>query len=274
MIWLRGKKQLIGLVRWPSGGLTLEDELRIDIRGESIQAAMVDVEAIALSPALHPPLKQESGGKVIGLEDGSLLQVSKWKVLPNKVQLSLLSLNDIVTWDGQAEFASSVRYLSSMPGGAVFLSSLEPASYRHITDSTLAWPLGRDRDLWGRPLMISHENSVGEVFHGLAMHSSSQVAYRWDRSAGRFLSEVRLAVPQPGSFTELGDADCRVLLAREGKLVEVDAFHLNRRSEKSDYHTVDVDLSNAQLLVLVVEQGTLGQYGDHVLWLDARIVRE
>jgi hypothetical protein len=114
-------------------------------------------------------------------------------------------------------------------------------------------------------------NSVGIIDRGLATHSSSQVAYRLDGNEKKFLSEVVLARPTDGADERLGSAACQVMLARAGKLQQVASFSLDRSD--SSPKPISVDISGAQLLVLVTEQADFDQYGDHVLWLEARIAR-
>jgi hypothetical protein len=63
------------------------------------------------------------------------------------------------------------------------------------------------------------------------------------------------------------------MLARGSELETVERFSLQR---KPDLRTpavklLDIDLSRAKLVVLVTEKADFGQYGDQVLWLDARI---
>jgi len=102
------------------------------------------------------------------------------------------------------------------------------------------------------------------------MHSSSQVAYRLDGSEKRMLVEVQLAKPADGANEQLGSVNCQVMVARAGKLQQIADFHLDR--SRSDPHFLDLDISGSQLLVLVTDQSDFAQYGDHVLWLDARIL--
>ncbi len=132
------------------------------------------------------------------------------------------------------------------------------------------WPLGKNRDLLGRPLLQRTSDGVGIVDRGLATHSASQVAYRLDGKPAKFLAEVVMALPSEGAAEELGNAVCQVLLARNGKLQSAAKIQLDRLQPQSQ--RVEVDLSDAQLLVLVTEQDDYSQFGDHILWLDARIV--
>jgi hypothetical protein len=149
------------------------------------------------------------------------------------------------------------------------LSDLVPARYRHVSDSTLRWELGIDRDLFGAAL---HTDS-SLYLRGLASHSSSQIAYRWDGSPVRLLAEVTLAAAAPGSAAQLGSVDCQVLVARGGKLQSVHTFSLRRTAQGATQmvELIDLELRDAQLIVLVTDKSDYGQYGDHVLWLDARL---
>jgi len=150
-----------------------------------------------------------------------------------------------------------------------FLSDLTPARYRHLPDSTLSWELGADRDVMGGPL-----HTKQSIFlRGLATHSSSQVAYRWDGSPVRMLAEVTLAAALPGAAERLGSVACQVLIARDGKLQTVHSFSLRRSAEGTaqSVEMIDLELPDAQLIVLVTDKADYGQYGDHVLWLDARL---
>jgi hypothetical protein len=169
--------------------------------------------------------------------------------------------------DARNEFCRGITCLTNQPQRTTFLSDVEPTSYKHISQSQLSWPLGRNRDLLGLPLM----NSVGIIDRGLATHSSSQVAYRLDGSEKKFLAEATLAKPADGADERLGSAACQVMVARAGKLQQVANFKLDRTETSTK--PIDVDLNGAQLLVLVTEQADFAQYGDHVLWLEARIAR-
>ena len=146
-----------------------------------------------------------------------------------------------------------------------FLSDLEPANYRYVSDSTLSWKLGRDQDCLGHTLLgrDSHGQWI-RVPKGIATHSRSQVAYRWDGKPANFLAQIARASGASGIV------ECKILLAKAGQLRVASSFRLDNTTEEA---FVDVDLTDAQLLVLLTEPAELGSYGDHVLWLDARICR-
>lgn len=275
LVWLLNKQRVAGVIRWPNKASTME-EFTLDAGAQATSIGLESVAAIVLSPTLAGPLPR-SPKQTIGLSDGSLLRVDEVSVPTERaVTLRLVSNLELKSVDPPAGFASAVSYLAGVVPGVTFLSDLQPASYRNASETKLAWELGVDADLTGKPLVFNQ----GVVFKGLSLHSSSQVAYRWDGSAARLLSQVVLAPVNPQAHVALGSVNCQVLVARGGKLVTVQEFKLARPAAQpqdpqqkpvSAQHTVDVDLTGAQLLVLIVEQGDFGQYGDHVFWLDARI---
>lgn len=275
LVWLLNKQRVAGVIRWPNKA-SLMEEFTLDTGAQATAIALESVAAIVLSPTLAGPLPR-SPKQTIGLSDGSLLHVAEVSVPTERaVTLQLMADLELKSVDPPAGFASAVRYVAGAVPEVTFLSDLAPASYRHASETKLTWDLGVDTDLTGKPLVLNQ----GVIFKGLSLHSASQVAYRWDGTAARLLAQVALAPANPQARPALGSVTCRVLVARGGKLETVQEFKLARPAAQpadpkqkpvSSEHTVDVDLTGAQLLVLIVEQGDFGQYGDHVFWLDARI---
>lgn len=270
VVWLGGNRRISGIVRrLESTGRQSSTRLTIDSNGRTVELDFDDIQAIVFSPALLGGVRPPAARLSVGLDDGALLLARETGTRDGRMTFLLESGIEVASLDAAREFSTGVTYVENHPSDTIFLSDLEPASYRHLGDSKLEWELGIDKDLLSRPLMTAG----GTVHRGLATHSSSQVAYRWDGSAGRFLAEVVLAPPDPQANPRLGSVDCQVLLARGGKLELVQSFTLVRTSgERSTEASanVDVDVGDAQLVVLVTDQADFGQYGDHVLWLSAR----
>lgn len=266
-LWLTNRRKISGVIRWLADGE--QNRLEVDTAGRVISLAMDEVRAIVFSPTLAGRLPAYSAGFQVGLVDGSLLNVSAMSPAAGTVTLQMHSSLQFTSLDPPRGFAQSVVYLASMQHAADHLSQRRPASYRQLSDSTLTWPLGEDRSVFGLPLA----NPQGLLFRGLAMHSDSQAAYRWDGSAGRLLAEVQMAPPQPAAHSRLGSVRCQVMLARDGALESVSDFSLSRATDAADQQSklLDVDVTGAKLIVLVVESSDYGQYADHVQWLDARI---
>ena len=266
-VWLNGSRQIAGVLRFELDERAQLPRYVIENAGQTIPVDANEVQAILFSPTLLGKIPVQSQQIVLGIEDGSRLNISKISGQADRMRVELANGLALVSLDSQAEFCRGITCITNLPKRTTFLADVEPASYKHITQSQLVWPLGRNRDLLGQPLM----NSIGIIDRGLATHSSSQVAYRLDGSEKKFLAEVTLAQPADGADARFGSTSCQVMLARGGKLQQVATFNLDR--SETSAKPVDVDISGAQLLVLVTEEADFAQYGDHVLWLDARIAR-
>lgn len=154
--------------------------------------------------------------------------------------------------------------MESLSKDRVFLSDLEPLSYRHVAYLSKSWPLGNDRTSLGTAL----HSRGGIVSKGLGMHSTSRVAY--DVSAGyeRFESLIGLDehVGATGSvlfrvFVDQGDGTWSV--AYESPIM--------RAGDKAV--PVSIDVSKAERIALIVDAADRGDLQDHANWLYARLVR-
>jgi hypothetical protein len=271
VVWLNNQQRVAGVIRWRAGERSdWVDRLVLENGNHQTEILLADIQAVVLSPALLGPVPEPTG-ITVGLTDGSLLRGCQLASSKDRLVFRVADGIQVQSLDSVADVAPSLCYLTGAPKGVQFLSDLKPASYRNLSDNALTWELGIDRDVYGKPLLLCE----GFAAKGLALHSSSQVAYRWDGSAGQFLAEVQLAPPDPMAAPNLGSVNCQILVAREGKLQRQKEFQLSRnlRSPEVASVDVDIDLSNAQLIVLVVEKSDFGQYADHVFWLDARVIK-
>ncbi len=270
VLWLAGGRKLSGIVRWPKElSNSSQQTVEIDTAGQVVALPLATIQAIVFSPALLGPLPSAPNSARIGLTDGSLL-FCKHITLSNNRLLATLGCSLVLSSLDDAQiFADSVNFLEETPTGTQFLSRLAPTSYRHIPDSTLNWELGRDLDVLGNPL----HTRDGIFSRGLACHSSSQVAYRWDGSAASLLTEATFAGFSPQAAANVGSVNCQVLLARNGALETVREFKMHRPAKANEDATqlIKVDITNAKLVIFVIDKADYGQNGDQILWLDARI---
>ena len=264
-LWLVGNRQIAGVLRVEHDEFERSPHYVLENAGQTIPVDASEVQAILFSPTLLGKIPVQSKQVVLGIEDGSRLNIRKFSQKADRVHVELADGLALESLDSRTEFCRGITCITNLPQRTTFLSDIEPASYKHIAQSQLTWPLGRNRDLLGQPLM----NSIGIIDRGLTTHSSSQVAYRLDGSEKNFLAEVSLAKPADGADERLGSATCQVMIARSGKLQQVATFDIDR--SQLTPKPIDIDISGAQLLVLVTEQSDFGQYGDHVLWLEARV---
>ncbi|QDV22687.1 NPCBM/NEW2 domain-containing protein [Aureliella helgolandensis] len=317
-VWLSDGRQVAGVIAFArpddaNDALPLRT-LKMERAGQNLEFDWNSIQAIVFSPALAGSYSEFSNASKLGLRDGSLLGVRSLKATAAGVHLELLSGISVRSLDPLAEFPQVVEYISAVPPQTIFLADLPPDSFRHLEENALQWPLGRNRDMWGRPLLVRLNSSLpstertdtgarssippGErvatqqeaavrptiwsetvqVERGLAMHGSSQAAYRWDGKPGTFLAEVRLAAPLPQAKRLTGEVRCKVIVARAGKLSPIVDRQLPSDPApplgQEDALRIACDVTGAQLIVLVVESGADGGYGDQALWLDARVVAE
>ena len=209
----------------------------------------------------------------MGLEDGTLLNATAIVRRSDRLAVKVLPLPELLSLDSIDGFVTAIRYLGTdeLPG-VQYLSQLEPVSYRFMGDSELSFPLGVNQSVYGRPLVVGRRSRQGVVFNGLAIHSSARAAFAWDGSPAKLLAEVRLAETEADQ-ARLGDAVCKVWLARGDELQLAEEFALVREPSGAGQHLVDLDITDARLVVLTVEKGARGQWGDEVYWLNARLSR-
>ncbi len=276
MVWLSGGRKLSGILRVVPTSNSDQTSIDIDTAGQTVTMTLDEIEAIVFSPTLLGPLPTHVDATSLCLVDGSRLWVTHVTPGPSSVELTLENALSLKSFDAAPQFIPAIVSLARPQANTQFLSDLPPASYRHLPDSTLTWKLGTDLDVFNQSL----HNEKGMFPRGLATHSSSQVAFRWDGTAAQFLAEARLAAPAPQADPALGSVRCQVLLARDGKLQTVREFSLERiapsaqaLADRKTCELISVDLLGAELVVLVTDKADFAQYGDQLLWLDARITR-
>jgi hypothetical protein len=118
-------------------------------------------------------------------------------------------------------------------------------------------------------MLVSNSHETGTVEKGLAMHATSQAAYRWDKSPSQLLASVGLATPKEPGLPQPGQAVAKVLGLKAGKLEPLYTSPL--LTADSAPENISVSLEGVELIVLIVDAGPGGTLGDHVLWFDIRI---
>lgn len=273
-IWLDSGQQQTGILKWPASAAqetnleSGEPRISLESKGQTRDFGSHEIQAIVFCPSLHPPLVSSQPRLFVGLRDGTLLGVREFqRTADGRLRIKLGLPMDLVSLDHLRKVAIEIDYLANSPAGVIWLGDLEPIRYRHASQSSIAWGLGRNVDLFQRPLTFRERM----VSRGLAMHSAAQATYRWDGKPGKFLCEIAMAAPLDGSDEALGSVQCQVLLAREGKIQTAYSSPILR--SRTPPLQVDVDITGAQLVVLLTDMADVGQIGDHVLWFDARFAR-
>lgn len=230
--------------------------LRIDVAGEPIETPLEAIVAVGLV-ARTDARREGPPAAIVGLDDGSLLEVSRIELAEEGLTFNAVGVE--VHPD-----PSALAFVQPLAAGVRYLSDLEPVDYRHTPYLDLAWPLARDVGLRGESLAGGGRRAV----KGLAMHSAARVVYRLDGAPKRFQADFAVAEASAG-LAPTGSVVGRVYLAREGKFEPAFDSGLVRGGEPS--RPVDVDLTGAAGLALVIDYGGDGDAGDRAVWLDARL---
>ena len=134
----------------------------------------------------------------------------------------------------------------------VFLDALQPLSV------VQGWgTLQKNRSVWDKPLTIG-----GQRFRrGIGTHANSEVVYRLEGKYGRFQAWAGPDMATLGTmcFAVVVDGQERW---KSGKMSRGDAPQ-----------RVDVDVTGAQELRLLVDDAGDNIMGDHADWADARLLR-
>jgi hypothetical protein len=194
---------------------------------------------------------------VIGLADGSRLTAATWSGDGAKLLLTTRSGLEMKTPVAQ------VCALQSLGGRAIYLSDLQASGFVHIPFLSTAWPLALDRSVGGGRLRAGGS----EYVKGLGMHSAARATYALDRPYRRFAASVavderagRRGSVQFRAYTDDGSGQWKLRWSSE-----------TIRGGEAPV-AVEVDLTSAKRLSLVVDFADRADEWDRADWLDARLV--
>lgn len=286
LVWLKSGQKVSGLLRLkghPDNGVAFT----LGNGGKVVGLAREEIRAFVFSPDLVSAPSVSQLDRTVGLQDGSLIHVrdlhaslSALLAPKSKLRFSTHGGLEIVPRDRAQEGgptpSNSVTYINAIPSGVGLLGLSEPLTYKFGESSLLQWPLGRNTDI--------HQNLLRDgpriVPRGLAMHAPSQVAFRVAEGSQRFIAEVTLSGALPhrsdsrridASDPSVGSVICEVVVARDGKLETLASVQLSISQRRSAI--LDVACSGSSLVVLVVRESDLGNYGDQVCWTGARLIQ-
>ncbi len=189
-------------------------------------------------------------------------------VLDNGGRLGLLSATaDAAMLTGKTLFGAEVKIplerivsLDIRQGKAVYLSDLKPRRYEHTPFLGVRWPYEMDRSVGGGRLRVA-----GHTFDkGIGLHSDSRLTFDLGGAYRRFESTVGL----DNLGGRGGSVRIRVLVDGQAKIGDDKELSIATGPRE-----VNVDVTGAKELTLVVEFGNGGDVGDHVDWADARVIK-
>jgi NPCBM/NEW2 domain-containing protein len=230
--------------------------LLLEVGRKKVPVALSRVAVVALSSDLAANLRPRGTHAHLILTDGTRLLLKE------------VACEDGETLTGTTAFDAAVRVplaqvaaLDYRQGRAVYLSDLKPIRYDFTPYLGVRWPLVTDGSVAGRDLRLG-----GGVYDkGVGMHSASRVTYSLPPGCKRF--EARVGLDDRSG--RRGSVRVRVLV--DGKERELGIK--DELTHGTGPVRLNLDVSGAKELTLLVDFGAAGDVGDHVNWADARLIR-
>jgi hypothetical protein len=230
------------------------ERLEIDVQRKRTRIDMPQVSAIIPSGNLAAPLIPKGASGRVVLSDGSRFAFRGAKLDGTTLQGTTL-LGPAFT----VEVGEIVR-LDLRDEKYVPMSFLKPSRYQHTPYLGVSWALGVHGNVAGQALRLD-----GSFFdRGLGMHSASQVTFALPPGMRFFDSLVGLDEVTGRN----GSVRVRVLV--DGKEQDIG---LKDDLRPGVVLPVRVGVKGARELTLVVDFGEGGDVGDHVNWVDPRLIR-
>jgi NPCBM/NEW2 domain len=168
--------------------------------------------------------------------------------------------NGVIIKGGAVEDVVAIQLLD---GRFVYLSDLKRADYRSVPYLTLTWPLMRNRNVLGEPIVVRGKRYLT----GIGMHSAARLTFPLEGKYRRFDSAVALDDSAKGR----GSVTFAIYVKRDNKWAEAYTSHIVRGADEPQ--PISVDLRGAQGLTLTTDFADRGDELDRAVWLDARLVR-
>ncbi len=229
-----------------------DGKLTVRYRGEDRQINRERVLGIVL--AAHPPLEKPAGVvQIFRLTSGDVLS-GHWVGLGEG------------TYEVETFWGTSVRVpfdavsqIRIRGGKVTSLADLEPTGVEETPYFGRVVHWARDAGFDGGPAQLGGTQPM----RSLAMHSRCRLTYDLDGQYDKF----RATLGFDDSAGELGRVDCRLLVDGREQFVK-DDFRA-----AGDPLDVEVDLSGARQMTLVVDFGAGQDVGDRILWAEPRLFR-
>ena len=224
-----------------------------------------EVSAITFA-AVPEPESQSPPECLLGFRDGSLVAASKL----TRAEPDMARLTSVAGASLQLQIAAlrkNLTFIQPRNETVNYLSDLPAVGYKFLPLLELEWPLGISTNTLGGRL-----RSQGDVIpKGIGMHSTSRVAYNLDRKYRRFQAEVAI----DDHAEHQGSVVYRVLLEVDSDAGEPKwnlAFTSPIIRGGDPPLPIDIDVTSATRLALVVEMADRVDTRDYANWLNARLL--
>jgi hypothetical protein len=232
-----------------------QKRLHIEVARRDVEVDLGKVAAVAFSSELATVPRPSGTSARLVLADGTRLTL-------RSAACDGETLTGTTVFDADLRVSvEQVMALELLQGRSIYLSDLKPLVYKHVPYLGVAWPLIGDGSVAGGALRLA-----GSVYdRGLGMHSASRVTYAVPAGCRRF-----------DALVGLDDHTGRRGSVRVGVLVDSKERNLGLKGDLTHRNSplaVHVDVDGARELTLIVDFGAGGDIGDHVNWVDARLVK-
>lgn len=256
----RGDRLLLDNGDELSGTITALTETAVTLRGEGepLEIKLDSLAAIVFDPSLVAQPQTSGLRAIVGLNDGSYVIATELTADARNAKLKIAG-------GGELQTATAwITFIQVLGGRAVYLSELEPSSYRHLPLLSLTWPYHRDLNVAGGQLRAGGR----PYFKGLGMHSPARITYDLDGQYQRFEAEVAV----DDSSGPRGSVAFRVFVDDGGGgWQERFTSPIVRGGEAP--RRISADIRGAKRISLLVDFADRGDELDHADWLDARLVK-
>ncbi len=256
----RGDRLLLDNGDELTGTITALSETAVTLRreGDPLEVKLDTLAAIAFDPSLLAAPQTSGLRAIVGLNDGSQIVAGEMTADSRNAKLK-------VAGGGELQTATAwIAFVQMLGGRAVYLSDLEPASYRHLPLLTLSWPYHNDLNVRGSQL----RSGGRPYFKGLGLHSPARITYDLAGKYQRFEADVAV----DDSAGPRGSVAFRVFVDDgTGGWQERFTSPIIRGGEAPQ--RIAADVSGAKRISLLVDFADRGDELDHADWLDARLIK-
>lgn len=232
-----------------------EEKVELNYEGRSRKISRSIVLAIVTADLQPKPANKTIG--TFEMVDGSTITGGIDSFEDGVISLLLDSLNKIKL------DASLVRSVVVKSDRIAFLSSMTPLEVDQRAYFGVERPWQKDKSVEGNPLTLNSANSEDPLVfeRGLGTQSYSRLVFSVPDNFDRFSATVGIDAETGGK------GDCKVIVEADGISV-----WQGRVKAEDEPKSIDVDISGAKQITLIVQPGKQFDLSDHLDWCNAKFL--